>query len=135
MSLLSTSLAYKCRAYKPGLLAFVDCAPSRMITTIACRKRVKVSRMCRMVSNSTSSRIQVACGIRLPQVQSNKAERIIQVPQVGGLHHRYQRLAAEAVCIVTSVGLGRLVGFSAIAIAFHFLNSRTNSNQHPRKNS
>jgi transposase InsO family protein len=27
-------------------------------------------------------------------VQSNKAERIIQVPQVGGLHHRYERLAA-----------------------------------------
>jgi putative transposase len=27
-------------------------------------------------------------------VQSNKAERIIQVPQLGGLHHRYERLAA-----------------------------------------
>ena len=27
-------------------------------------------------------------------IQSNKSERIIQIPQVGGLHHRYERLAA-----------------------------------------
>ena len=27
-------------------------------------------------------------------VQSNKAEMIIRVPQVGGLHHRYERVAA-----------------------------------------
>src|SRR6516225_4455109 len=27
-------------------------------------------------------------------VQSNKSERIIQIPQVGGLHHRYERRAA-----------------------------------------
>jgi transposase InsO family protein len=27
-------------------------------------------------------------------IQSNKSERIIQIPQVGGLHHRYERHAA-----------------------------------------
>ena len=27
-------------------------------------------------------------------VQSNKSQRIIQIPQVGGLHHRYERRAA-----------------------------------------
>jgi putative transposase len=27
-------------------------------------------------------------------IQSNKSERIIQIPQVGGLHHRYERYAA-----------------------------------------
>jgi transposase InsO family protein len=27
-------------------------------------------------------------------VQSNKSERIIEIPQVGGLHHRYERRAA-----------------------------------------
>src|SRR6516164_5751673 len=27
-------------------------------------------------------------------IQSNKSERIIQIPQVGGLHHRYERRAA-----------------------------------------
>src|SRR2546427_611417 len=39
-----------------------------MVTTIACRKRVKMSRMAGIVSNSTSSRIQGAYGIRLPHV-------------------------------------------------------------------
>ena len=27
-------------------------------------------------------------------IQPNKSERIIQIPQVGGLHHRYERRAA-----------------------------------------
>ena len=27
-------------------------------------------------------------------IQSNKSDRIIQIPQVGGLHHRYERRAA-----------------------------------------
>jgi hypothetical protein len=27
-------------------------------------------------------------------IQSNKWDRIIQIPQVGGLHHRYERRAA-----------------------------------------
>ena len=28
------------------------------------------------------------------EIQSNKLDRIIQIPQVGGLHHRYERRAA-----------------------------------------
>ena len=27
-------------------------------------------------------------------IQANKAERIVRIPQVGGLHHRYERRAA-----------------------------------------
>ena len=40
-----------------------------MTVTIACKKRVKMTRMVRMVSNPRSSRIQWAWRIRLPQVR------------------------------------------------------------------
>jgi hypothetical protein len=42
---------------------------SRMMITMACRKRVKMSRILRMVPNGRTSRIQGACGIRHPHVQ------------------------------------------------------------------
>jgi hypothetical protein len=34
------------------------------------------------------------CGIRQGHVQDLQASRIIQIQEVGGLHHRYERRAA-----------------------------------------
>src|SRR5438552_72607 len=46
-----------------------------MMVTIACRNRVKMSRMAGMVSNLTGSRIQGTCGIRLRQEVEAAFER------------------------------------------------------------
>ena len=43
------------------------------------------------------SRTHLSLGKDAPearQIQANKLERIVQIPQVGGLHHRYERRAA-----------------------------------------
>ena len=43
------------------------------------------------------SRAHLSLGKDAPearQIQANKLERIVQIPQVGGLHHRYERRAA-----------------------------------------
>src|SRR5262245_18264136 len=56
--------------------------PSRIMMTMACRKRVKMSRMLRIVSNGKSSRIHGAFGIRHPQARAHAVSSEVEAHNV-----------------------------------------------------